>query len=74
MGGTTLEDDDAIDRADIQAGRFEKIMQQNAPLVGGLLMDGAQPPLGEQFASFKSSDGDVAVACVKSQQHVRLPQ
>ena len=30
--------------------------------------------LADQLAAFEGADGDVGVACVESQQHVRLPQ
>ena len=66
--------DDAVDLGDIQARREEEIAQQDAPLVGGLFVDRAQAPLEKKFAAFESADRDVAVTCVKSQQHVRLLQ
>ncbi len=74
MGGTTLEMMMPSTVRDIQAGGREEIAQQDAPLVGGLFVDGAQAPLEDQIAAFESADGDIAVACVKSQQHVRLLQ
>ena len=74
MGGTTLEMIMPSTAVDIEAGRREQVAQQDAPLVGGLLVDGAQPPLAEQLAAVECADGDIAIACVKSQQHVRLPQ
>ena len=74
MGGTTLEMMMPSTVRDIQAGGREEIAEQDAPLVGGLFVDGAQAPLKNQIAAFESADGDIAVACVKSQQHVRLLQ
>src|ERR1017187_6461633 len=73
-GRHDARNDDAIDPGDIQAGRGEEIAQQYAPLVGGLLLDRAQAPVENQVAAFESADGDIAVTCVKSQQHVRLLQ
>ena len=67
-------DDDAVDGGDVEAGGREEIAQQDAPLVGGLFVDGAQAPLAEKLAAIECADGDVAVACVKSEQHERLLQ
>ena len=74
MGGTTLEIMMPSTLAISRPGRGEEIAEQDAPLVGGLFVDRAQAPLEDEFAAFESADGDVAVTCVKSQQHVRLLQ
>ena len=45
MGGTTLEMMMPSTVRDIEAGGREQIAEQDAPLVGGLFVDRAQPPL-----------------------------
>ena len=74
MGGTTLEMIMPSTVGDVQAGGREQVVEQDAPFVGGLLVHGAQAPLADQPAAVERPDGDIAIARVKSQQHVRLLQ
>ena len=43
----------------------EQIAQQHAPLVGGLLVDGAQPPAFDQLSGFESAYRDIGITCVQ---------
>ena len=56
----------SVNFCNVEAGGRKEIAQQDAPLVGRLVVDGAQAPLADELAVFERADGDVAVARVES--------
>ena len=54
----------------IERGIAQQVEQQNAPLIGGLFANGAQPAVIRQHAVLENADGDVGVSGVEGKQHI----
>ena len=50
-------------------GEREDVAEQDAPLVGGLLTDGAKAPTAHEAASIESADRDVGIPGVEGEKH-----
>ena len=53
----------------IQLRERKQIPEQDAPFVGGLLLNGAQPPAPHDVLAVEGADGYVRIADIESKQH-----
>ena len=69
-GRNHARNDHVLHGRQIQLREREQVADQNAPLVGGLLLDGAQPPAADDVFAVEGADGHVRIADIESKQHV----
>ncbi len=56
--------------AKIQLRKRKQVPEENAPLVGSLLLDGAQPPAAGDVFALEGANGYIRIANVQRKQHL----